>query len=583
MTPDETPNSSLTSDATPPGRERTPARNPALRRVFWPAAIITLAFVGLALAIPTQLKGVLDTLSGTVVNGLGWYYVLIVVGFVAFALFAAFSTFGDIRLGKDSDTPEYSLFSWFAMLFAAGMGIGLVFWGVAEPLNHYAAPPPGTAATASQATLAQSAMTTTFLHWGLHAWAIYIVIGLAIAFAVHRKGRPISMRWMLEPLLGKERVQGWIGDAIDIVAIVGTLFGVATSLGFGVTQFSAGLDYLGIIGESVGLLVILVIVITALATISVLTGIDRGIKWLSSGNLVLAGILMLLVLVLGEPLFVLREFVQSIGEYIQNFIRLSFRTMPFQGELGEGWIGGWTTYYWGWWMSWSPFVGVFIARISRGRTVREFVLGVLAAPTLLTFLWFSVMGGTALHREVEGGGGLVAADGSVSTTSALFQMLETIPGFPVLAGMALILIVVFFVTSSDSASFVVGMLSSGGNPNPSVQTRAFWAIMEGAIAAVLLWAGAQAGAITDGLSALQTMAILVAAPFSVVMVLTCIATTRALHREHQARQRAEDALIERELARSVEELVGAVVASGSAPHDPYNPEPAPRWRRRRPE
>ncbi|MDO5684009.1 MAG: BCCT family transporter [Propionibacteriaceae bacterium] len=536
-------------------KTRPPATTGRLnRRVFWPAAIIVGAFVLLAVVVPGQLAQALGDANTGVVNGLGWYYVLIVVGFVAFALYAAFSPYGDITLGKDGDEPQYSVFSWFAMLFAAGMGIGLVFWGVAEPLNHYASPPPGTSSVASNATIAQSAMTTTFLHWGLHAWAIYIVIGLAVAFASHRKGRPLSMRWMLEPLLGK-RVEGWIGDVIDIVAVVGTLFGVATSLGFGATQFSAGLAYLGIAEESIFLLVVIVVVITLLATVSVATGVDKGIKWLSNGNLVLAGVLMVLVLMLGEPLFVLREFVQSIGDYVANFVRLSFRTMPYQGTNGETWLGGWTTYYWGWWMSWSPFVGVFIARISRGRTVREFVLGVMLVPTLLTFLWFSIMGGTALWQEVYGDGGLVSADGTVTTTTALFQMLEAIPGGSVMAGLFLILIVVFFVTSSDSASFVVGMLSTGGDPNPPLGARLFWALMEGAIAAVLLWAGAQAGNLTGGLSALQTMSILVAAPFSVIMVMTCVATLRALHREHRRRARMEEVLIQRELERSVGDLV----------------------------
>ena len=535
-----------TRPSAPPGRLN--------RRVFWPAAIIVGAFVLLAVLLPGQLAKVLGDANTGVVNGLGWYYVLIVVGFVAFALYAAFSQYGDITLGKDGEKPQYSVFSWFAMLFAAGMGIGLVFWGVAEPLNHFASPPPGTSSVASDATIAQAAMTTTFLHWGLHAWAIYIVVGLAVAFAAHRKGRPISMRWMLEPLLGK-RVEGWIGDVIDIVAVVGTLFGVATSLGFGATQFSAGLAHLGIAEESIVLLVVIVVVITALATVSVATGVDKGIKWLSNGNLVLAGVLMLLVLLLGEPLFVLREFVQSIGDYVANFIRLSFRTMPYQGASGETWLGGWTTYYWGWWMSWSPFVGVFIARISRGRSVREFILGVMLVPTLLTFLWSAIMGGPALWQQAYGDGALDAEDGSVSTTTALFQMLEGIPGGSVMAGLFLILIVVFFVTSSDSASFVVGMLSTGGDPNPPLGARLFWAVMEGAIAAVLLWAGAQAGNLTGGLSALQTMSILVAAPFSIIMVMTCAATLRALHQEHRRRVRTEEVLIRRELERNVGELV----------------------------
>lgn len=523
------------------------------RRVAGPAAAIILAFVSVAVIAPSWLKNVIVAANNTVTNGLGWYYVLIVFGFVLFALYAGFSRYGDVILGDDDEAPAYGLFSWFAMLFAAGMGIGLVFWGVAEPLNHYASPPPGTHATTPD-VLAQRAMSTTFLHWGLHAWAIYIVIGLGMAYAVHRRGRSVSMRWLLEPLLG-DRVKGWVGDLVDVVAIVGTLFGVATSLGFGATQFAAGLEFLGLLESNVWVLIGLVGIITLIATASVVSGLDVGIKWLSNANMVLAAALMLFVLLFGQPLFVLREFVQTIGAYIGNFIEMSFRTLPYQGPEGESWLGGWTTYYWGWWMSWSPFVGVFIARISRGRSVREFVLGVLAVPSLLTFLWFSILGGTALWQEVYGGGGLIAADGTVSSSTALFQMLEWLPGAAIVTGLFLVLIVVFFVTSSDSASLVVTMLASHGDPEPPVQTRVFWALLEGAIAAVLLYVGALTGRLTDGLTALQTMAILVAAPFSVIMVASVVATGRALHREIRRRDRAENAVIRRELEAHVAQAV----------------------------
>lgn len=522
------------------------------KTVAYPAAALILAFVAVAVIAPEWLSGVLSAANSSVINGLGWYYSLIVAGFVGFALIVAFGPYGNIHLGKDTDKATYGIFTWFAMLFAAGMGIGLVFWGVAEPLNHFASPPPGVSGT--PADLAQSAMTTTYLHWGLSAWAIYIVVGLAVAYAVHRKGRSVSLRWILEPLFG-ERVKGWVGDLVDIFAIVGTLFGVATSLGFGATQFTAGLEFLGLAESNLGLLITVITVITVMATLSVVSGLDIGIKWLSNANMVLAGLLMLAVLFLGQPLFVMRDFVQTIGDYIANFIPMSFRTMPFQGAAGESWLGGWTTYYWGWWISWSPFVGIFIARISKGRTVREFVLGVLLAPTLITFLWFSIMGGTALWQQLYGGGGLIAADGSVSTVTALFQMLEAMPMAPVLIGLFLILIVVFFVTSSDSASFVVDMLASGGNPNPPMLSRVFWALLEGAIAAVLLWGGAQSGALTAGLGALQTMAILAAAPFSVIMVLSCVATIRAFHWEHRRRLRLEDAVLKREMASHVTEHV----------------------------
>lgn len=520
-------------------------------RVTGPAAALAVVLILPAILMPKSMSQIVSTISATVVNGLGWYYTLIVVGFVGFALFLALSRYGDIVLGKDDDEPEYSRKSWFAMLFAAGMGIGLVFWGVAEPLSHYTSPPPGSN-TATEAARAQGAMNTTFLHWGLSAWAIYVVVGVAVAYMCHRRGRSVSIRWVLEPLLGS-RVRGWIGDVIDITAVIGTLFGVATSLGFGATQFASGLDFLGLVKQNAWVLLIIVVVISAMAALSVASGLDKGVKILSNSNLVLAAVLLLAVLLLGEPLFVMREFVQSVGQYIQNFIPLSFRTMPYQGADGESWLGGWTTYYWGWWMSWSPFVGIFIARISRGRTVREFVVGVLAVPTLLTCVWFAVMGGTALWKQIYGG--VDFTDGDNWTTTALFRLTEQLPGGPVITGLFLILLVVFFVTSSDSASFVLGMLTSNGSPNPPLGLRLGWAAAQGAIAAVLLWIGAMHGSATDGLSALQVLAVLTALPFSVVMVLSCISMHRAFGHEHERRVRAERKVLREHLETLVENKV----------------------------
>ena len=557
-------------------------KNPWKAAVAVPTAVIVLGFVGLAAVAPQWLSDLLKTANTSVVNGLGWYYSLIVAGFVGFALLVAFGPYGNITLGPDDEPPSYSLVSWFAMLFAAGMGIGLVFWGVAEPLNHYASPPPGTPAGTSDAMKAQEAMTTSFLHWGLSAWAVYIVVGLAIAYTVHRKGRKVSLRWALEPLFGR-RVRGWFGDVVDVFAIVGTLFGVAASLGFGASQFSSGLDYLGILKSNIWVLLAVIAIITALATCSVLSGLDRGIKWLSNANLVLAAVLALAVLLLGQPLFVLREFVQTIGDYLSNFVHLSFRTLPFQGEAGESWLGSWTTYYWGWWISWSPFVGIFIARISKGRTVREFVAGVLAVPTLVTFLWFSIMGGTALWQQLEwqktngtgdalvdaqgNSSGLVGGDGTVDKVNALFQVLQHIPASNVLIVGFLILLVIFFVTSADSAAFVVDMVATGGEQDPPVLTRVTWAILGGGIAAVLLWGGAAAGGnLTAGLDALQTMTILAAAPFSVVMVLACLATLRAFSNEHRQRLRLENRILRREMTEHVMDKVTEHVRESVAEH-----------------
>ena len=529
-----------------------------------PTAVLVLGFVGVAALAPRWLGDILKDANTSVVNDLGWYYSLIVAGFVAFALLVAFGPYGNITLGKDDDPPTYSLVSWFAMLFAAGMGIGLVFWGVAEPLSHYASPPPGTPADTPDAEKAQAAMTTSFLHWGLSAWAVYIVVGLAIAYTVHRKGRKVSLRWALEPLFGRH-VRGWIGDVVDVFAIVGTLFGVAASLGFGASQFSAGLEHLGILQSNIWVLMVVIVIITSLATCSVLSGLDRGIKWLSNTNLVLAAVLAIAVLVLGQPLFVLREFVQTIGDYMSNFVSLSFRTLPYQGAPGETWLGSWTTYYWGWWISWSPFVGIFIARISRGRTVREFVMGVLAVPALVTFLWFSIMGGTALWQQLYGPGNIVS-DGKVNSVTALFEVLNHLPANTVLVVGFLILLVIFFVTSADSAAFVVDMIATGGEQNPPVLTRVMWAVLGGGIAAVLLWGGASSGDLTAGLGALQTMTILAAAPFSVVMVLACIATLRAFSREHRQRLKLENQILHREMAEHVVDKVTEQVTESVVDH-----------------
>ncbi len=499
-------------------------------RVFWPALTVLVGASALAVLFPDGTGEVLGKIQGGIVDKFGWYYVLVVAGFVIFSLWMGFSRFGDITLGKDDEKPEFSLMAWFSMLFAAGMGIGLVFWGAAEPLTFFTSPKPGV--DGSDADLASAAMSQVFLHWGFHAWAIYVVVGLALAYSIHRKGRPVSIRWALEPLIGEKRARGWLGDAIDVTAIVGTVAGVATSLGLGVQQVSAGLVHLGVFDEpSKTLLVGLIIVITLFAITSVVSGVGRGIKWLSNANLVLAGVFLVAVLALGETFFILREFVQNLGGYFSDVLRLSFDTSAFSGNDGQAWQSAWTTFYWGWWISWAPFVGVFIARISRGRTVREFVAGVLLVPTLVTFLWFSVLGGQAIFRQMSQGD-LLEDDGSLISQNVLFDLLQSLPGGVVLSIGAIILVTIFFVTSSDSGSLVVDMLASGGNPDPPTWSRVLWATMEGLVAIALLLAG--------GLAALQTGAIITALPFSVIMVGMCVATYRALKDEHRVLLRAQN-------------------------------------------
>lgn len=555
------------TEESPPPRSELPAEPPKGKiipapRVFWPSVVLLVVFVGIALIWPKQLDSVLGKANDTIIGQLGWYYVVIVAGFVFWSIWIAVSPMGSIVLGDPDEDPEYSMPSWFAMLFAAGMGIGLVFWGVAEPLNHYATPPPGTGG--SEAARAREAMDTTFLHWGLHAWAIYVVVGLAVAYAVHRKKRPVSIRWALEPIFG-DRVKGLLGDFIDVLAILGTLFGVATSLGFGVSQVGAGLGHLGIaeVSQETGsvstlLLVLLIIGITAIAVVSVASGVDKGIKILSNTNMLVAGALLLVVLVLGPTSFLLGDFVQQIGSYLQNFFKLAFRTFAFQGGDGPTWLSGWTTFYWGWWISWSPFVGVFIARISRGRTVREFVAGVLLVPTLVGMLWFSVFGGSGLHREIFGAGGIIDTEGAVSTDLALFQMLDGLPASTLLSIVAMFLVVVFFVTSSDSGSFVVDMLASGGNANPPVWSRVMWATLEGTVAAALIVVGGAGG---TGLSALQTMAILIAAPFSIVMIFMAWGTAKALIEEHGEIVHGRRRRFRRSITREVKEDLSDFIRS----------------------
>jgi choline/glycine/proline betaine transport protein len=510
---------------------RASAQSPTIQRwVFWPAAGLTVAFLLFTLIFPSAAEAAFDAVQSSIVAGFNWYYVLIAAFFVAFALVMGFSRFGSIKLGRDDDEPEFSTLSWFSLLFAAGMGIGLVFYGVSEPLSHFANPRPGVEGTPTQ--LAQAAMSQTFLHWGVHAWAIYVVIGLALAYAFHRRRRPMTIRWALEPVLG-ERVKGGWGHAIDVAALVGTIFGVATSLGLGVLQISAGLESAGILEASLVSQVVIVAVITALVLYSVLSGVARGMKWLSNAALILAGLLLVFLLVVGPTEFLLRDFVQSIGNYLQNFVGLSFTVSAFAGDEGVAWQGAWTTFYWGWWMSWAPFVGIFIARISRGRTVREFVTGVILVPTLLGILWFSVLGGTAIWMELTGEAQLIGADGTVDVESALFTMLAHVPGSLVVVIGVIVLIGIFFVTSADSGALVMSMIATGGQEEPRRWVRVFFTLASSLIALALLFAG--------GLQALQTAAISIALPFSLVMLAICWATVVAFRRELKAYDRVRRA------------------------------------------
>ncbi|WP_052462512.1 BCCT family transporter [Nigerium massiliense] len=527
-----------------------PRRYALSKPVFFVSAGIILLAVLFALLLPDAFDAVVSGINGAVVDSIGWYYVLVVTVFVAFSIVVAVSRFGDVKLGRDDDEPEYSTFSWFAMLFAAGMGIGLVFWGAAEPLSFFAGKGtiPPNAQDLEGPARAQRAMGQTLLHWGLHAWATYVVVGLAVAYAAHRRGRPISIRWALEPVLGKY-TDTWAGDLVDITAVIGTIFGIATSLGFGVNQIFAGLAHLGLVpGDMQWLKIVMVVAITGLATLSAASGVDKGIKMLSNANLTLAAVLLVAVLALGPTVFLLRDFVSGIGYYLSNFVSLSFQTLPFYGDAGAAWLNGWTVNYWGWWISWSPFVGVFIARISRGRTVREFITGVLLVPTLVTIIWFTVMGGTAISQMVLRGLDLRQPDGTINPDTALFDVFNNLPAGPLLSGIAILLVTIFFITSADSGAFVVDMIAHGGDPQPPRITRVFWASASGLIAAALIAVALPSGGDSAGMAGLQALALVAAAPFSVVMIGMMVSVWRELRRELTAIERLERKARQREFA-----------------------------------
>ena len=476
---------------------------------------LILMFVALAAIFTDTLAKDVQALQGFIVANFGWFYVLAVAGFLIFTLCLFVSRYGRIKLGKEDDEPEFSYATWFSMLFSAGMGIGLLFYGVAEPVLHFANPRIGEAGTAEAA---REAMNVAFLHWGLHAWGIYIVVGLALAYFAYRHDLPLTIRSTLYPLLG-DRIHGWPGHLVDIFAIFGTLFGVATSLGLGVMQINAGLNYLGLLEVGTANQIILIAVITAIATASAVSGVGRGIRRLSELNLLAGLVLLLFVFLLGPSVFLLSTLVESVGRYIWTLPYTSFRTLPY---AGLEWQASWTMFYWGWWISWAPFVGMFIARVSRGRTIREFVGGVLFAPVLLTFIWFIVFGETAIHMELFGPGGMAAAVAE-SVPTALFVMLDKLPLATITSAIATLIVVTFFVTSADSGALVINIIASGGDPDPPILSRIFWASLTGVVGAVLLLVG--------GLNALQTAALTTALPFSIVMCVMCVSLLSGLRAE----------------------------------------------------
>lgn len=458
---------------------------------------------------------VFNQLQSFITHRFRWLFIILMNVTVVFSLYIALSRYGDIRLGHQTEHPEYSLLSWFGMLFSAGIGIGLLYWGTAEPLYHFMSPPMGQAETVEAA---KQAMSISFLHWGIHAWALYCVVALSLAYFHYRRGLPLSIRSVLYPLIG-QKIYGKWGHVVDTLAVFGTMFGVVTSLGLGAMQINAGFSNVFGIPNTVPVQLCLIAIITAMATLSVMMGLDKGIKRLSDINIVLTVLLLGFMLLFGPTQFIIDSFIENIGNYTSQLIPLGFWSEAYSNT---DWQANWTIFYWAWWVSWSPFVGIFVARISRGRTIREFIFGVLFIPMLLLFFWFTTFGGSAVHMELMGNYGLIEAV-KADYGSAIFKLIEYYPLTKPLTLVIVVMIMLWFVTSSDSASLVIDMLTAGGDTNPPKIQRLFWALSQGVIAAVLLVAG--------GLSALQAVAIIAGFPFAIVVFVMMYCLWRGLTRD----------------------------------------------------
>lgn len=497
--------------------------------VFFIAAVAVISFIGATLAVPEQASAVLLSTRDWVLATFDWLFVSTVNLVFVFCLVVIISPMGRLRIGGRDAKPEFSTKSWFAMLFSAGIGIGLMFWGAAEPLAYYTGwfgtPLDVEARTSAAHDLA---ISSTIFHWGINAWSIYAVIGLALAYFTFSKGLPLTVRSAFYPLLG-DRIWGWPGHIIDLLAVVATLFGLATSLGLGAQQVASGLDFLLGIEAGLGLQIVIIGFITSIAIISVVRGLEGGVKVLSNINMVMAAVFLLFVLIAGPTLLIASGVLDNTLNYLRDFIPLS----NWIGRDDTDWFHGWTVFYWAWWISWSPFVGMFIARISKGRTVREFLLAVIFVPLIVTVLWFSTFGETALFQAENGIGAL--PEGISDVSLVLFQMLENLPWTQIASGMAVVLILIFFVTSSDSGSLVIDSITAGGKLHAPVPQRVFWATMEGLVAAMLLYGGG-----AQALQALQAGAISAGLPFTVILLVCCISLWKGLSEDHKALKALEE-------------------------------------------
>ncbi len=490
-----------------------------LTPVFYISAILAILFILWGVISPKNLDMVTSSIQSLIIDKFGWFYLIAATSFLAVAVFLIFSPYGRIKLGKPDEKPEYNYLTWFAFLFTAGMGIGLVFWGVAEPMYHFYSPPND---NLTQFQAAGQALRYSFFHWGLHPWAIYAMVALVLAYFQFRKGYSGVMSATLRPLLG-DRVDGVTGTMVNVLVVFATIIGVATSLGFGTMQISGGLSQVSsFIPNSLITQLIIIVIITMLYMISSQTGLNRGIRILSKTNVYLALALMLFVLFLGPTTYIMGAFTQTIGGYLQNIVSMSFRMDAFDSE--KTWVQGWTIFYWAWWISWAPFVGTFIARVSRGRTIREFVLGVLAVPTLFSALWFSVFGGTAIALDLFDNVGIMNIMETSGMEVALFSVLQQFPLSTLISIIAIFLICSFFITSADSATYVLGMQTTNGSLTPPNSVKFTWGIIQSSAAAVLLASG--------GLAALQTAAIIAALPFTIILIFMIVALFKELTREH---------------------------------------------------
>ena len=533
-----------TDDHAPPPRSGGPPGRPGAVRpdwvVFGVGGALVLAFVGWGVVDPTSLASVTGALLDGLIRAGGWAFSLAALGFVVFALCLAFSRFGRIRLGRDDERPAFRTSSWVAMMFSAGMGIGLMFYGVAEPLAFYTSPPPGSVPPGDDVEAVRTAMATSLFHWTLHPWAIYAVVGLAIAYSTFRKGRKQLISSAFVPLIGQRAADGWLGKVIDIIAIFATVFGSAASLGLGALQIGGGLEATGLVA-SVGnsVLVPMIIVLTAAFVLSAVSGIARGIQWLSNINMVLAGLLALFVFVLGPTVLILDLLQTGLMAYFTDFFEMAGRSEATGGPAMLEWLSDWTIFYWAWWISWTPFVGMFLAKISRGRTIRQFVGGVILVPSVVSLVWFAIFGGSAIAQQKVGLD--PAAEG---TEQQLFAVLSQYPAASFTGLLVMVLVAIFFVSGADAASIVTGTLSQRGTDEPKRWVVVFWGAMMGAVAVVMLLVGGE-----DALKGLESLTILVAAPFVVIMVLLCVAFARDLRNDPQVR-------LEDKSAEVVEQAVG---------------------------